>query len=303
MIIGKMAMGGSVYADLSEKDFANKIFGANVFTENISEYFDVKKLSSSNDNKVEKFIDDLKADGYYVKKKAYSDFTSVLGVKKKNKMATGGEVNNRSKKEMLNYLNMYFDNYSELRTIAVEEDNILTRKMLNSLDDELLELAYEDAKYEIKADTQYENGGGVLSNEEIIKDIDFEDNTDRKHGRYDFSFTTYDKQGAEILDYDGYIIESPSSSRMNDEIEWGQNTPEDWESAEKILIDAFYEWKNKNNKMANGGGVGFKVGDFVKKKGSNLKVKVIEVGNDWRSGYDTITIYNDVTNDKTTLVD
>jgi hypothetical protein len=98
-------------------------------------------------------------------------------------------------------------------------------------------------------------GGGVLSNEEIIKDIDFEDNTDRKHGRYDFSFTTYDKQGAEILDYDGYIIESPSSSRMNDEIEWGQNTPEDWESAEKILIDAFYEWKNKNNKMAKGGSI------------------------------------------------
>jgi hypothetical protein len=100
---------------------------------------------------------------------------------------------------------------------------------------------------------EYENGGGVLSNEEIIKDIDFEDNTDRKHGRYDFSFTTYDKQGAEILDYDGYIIESPSSSRMNDEIEWGQNTPEDWESAEKILIDAFYEWKNK--KYEKGGSI------------------------------------------------
>ena len=79
-----MAKGGSIYADLSEKEFANKIFGANVFTENISEYFDVKKLSSSNDNKVEKFISDLKADGYYVKKNAYSDFTSVIGVKKKH---------------------------------------------------------------------------------------------------------------------------------------------------------------------------------------------------------------------------
>jgi hypothetical protein len=62
---------------------------------------------------------------------------------------------------MLDYLNMYFDNYSELRTIAIEEDNILTRKMLNSLDNEELEMAYDDAKYEIKADTQFDNGGGV----------------------------------------------------------------------------------------------------------------------------------------------
>jgi hypothetical protein len=85
-------------------------------------------------------------------------------------MAKGGEVNNPSKKEMLNYLNMYFDNYSELRTIAVEEDNILTRKMLNSLDDELLELAYEDAKYEIKADTQYADGGQV---DDIQKKIEY----------------------------------------------------------------------------------------------------------------------------------
>ena len=56
--------------------------------------------------------------------------------------------------------------------------------------------------------------------------------------------------------------------------------------------------------FATGGRVGkMKVGDVLKKKGSNIKVKVIEVGNDWRSGYDTITIYNDVTNDTITLVD
>jgi hypothetical protein len=96
-------------------------------------------------------------------------------------------------------------------------------------------------------------GGMVLSNNEIIKNIDFDDNTDIKHGRYDFYFQTEDSEGADMLDYDGYIIEAPASSRMNDEIEWGQNTPEDWENAEKILIDAFYEWKN--NKKATGGGV------------------------------------------------
>lgn len=74
-------------------------------------------------------------------------------------MAKGGETTNPSKKQMLDYLNMYFDYYSELRTIAIEEDNILTKKMLPTLDDEQIETAYEDAKYEIKADTEYAKGG------------------------------------------------------------------------------------------------------------------------------------------------
>ena len=42
---------------------------------------------------------------------------------------------------------------------------------------------------------------------------------------------------------------------------------------------------------AKGGGVGLKVsdlkkGDRLKKKGSAIEVDVLEVGNDWRSGYD-----------------
>ncbi len=77
----------------------------------------------------------------------------------KGNYARGGGVGKPSKKEMLDYLNMYFDNYSELRTIAIEEDNILTRRMLNSLDNEELEMAYDDAKYEIKAETQFAKGG------------------------------------------------------------------------------------------------------------------------------------------------
>jgi antirestriction protein len=75
--------------------------------------------------------------------------------------SNGGGVDNPSRQQMLDYLNMYFDYYSELRTIAVEEDNILTRRMLKSLDDEELEMAYEDAQYEIKSDTQYADGGEV----------------------------------------------------------------------------------------------------------------------------------------------
>lgn len=75
--------------------------------------------------------------------------------------ADGGDVKNPTKKQMLDYLNMYFDYYSELRTIAIEEDNILTKKMLPTLDDEQIEMAYEDAKYEIKADTEMADGGAM----------------------------------------------------------------------------------------------------------------------------------------------
>lgn len=96
-------------------------------------------------------------------------------------------------------------------------------------------------------------GGSVLSNSEIITDINFSDNTDIRHGRYDFYFTTKDSEGAEMYDYDGYIIESPKLSRRDDEVEWGQNVPEDWEKAEEILINAFYEWKR--GKYKNGGGI------------------------------------------------
>jgi hypothetical protein len=95
------------------------------------------------------------------------------------------------------------------------------------------------------------DGGGVLSNKEKIVNLEFEDNTDRKLGRYDFSFETIDADGASILDYDGYIIESAAESRMPDNFEWGQNVPEDWENAEKYILDYFYEWKR--GKYADGG--------------------------------------------------
>lgn len=79
---------GGEIASMSEKDFINKYFGANVFTEDVSKYFDIKTISSSNDAKIEKFIEDYKRDGYTIKKKSYSDFKSVMAVKKK--MADGG---------------------------------------------------------------------------------------------------------------------------------------------------------------------------------------------------------------------
>lgn len=88
----KFKEGGSVFADMSEKEFLKEYFGVNTFTSNPSEYFDIKKMSSSSDSKIDAFIDDLKRNGYSIKKKSYSDFTSVMGVKKKSSFKEGGAV-------------------------------------------------------------------------------------------------------------------------------------------------------------------------------------------------------------------
>jgi len=81
--------GGSM-SKLTEEDFLKKYFGASVYTENPSQYFEIKKLSSNNDDKISAFVKELKADGFSVKKRAYSDFTSVMGVKKKVSLELGG---------------------------------------------------------------------------------------------------------------------------------------------------------------------------------------------------------------------
>lgn len=158
-------------------------------------------------------------------------------------------------------------------------------KMFNvTVLDSMILVPNSDNYYSL-ADNGYEMGGMVLSNKEIIKNIDFSDNTDRRLGRYDFSFETEDSEGASILDYDGYIIEAPSSSRMNDEIEWGQNVPEDWENAEKYILDEFYNWKLKRFKT--GGGVDSynldnEINQLYKKSGFinsdfNWKLKLLEM--------------------------
>ena len=75
-----------------------------------------------------------------------------------------------------------------------------------------------------------------MTNETIVT---FEDATDTRLGRYNFSYETH------IMDFDGYIIASPRESRAIDTIEWGINVPIHWEEAESILLNKFYEWKNE----------------------------------------------------------
>lgn len=116
----------------------------------------------------------------------------------------------------------------------------------------LNKMGIENPKEKWKNNT-YDKGGKVLSNKEIIGEIDFDDNTDIRHGYYTFSFETTDAEGADMFDYSGSIQEAPANSRRDDEVEWDLNTPEDWETAEEYVIQKFYEWKNK--KYENGGSV------------------------------------------------
>jgi len=158
------------------------------------------------------------------------------------KFAGGGGVDNPSKKEMLDYLNMYFDYYSELRTIAIEKDNILTRRMLNSLDNEELQMAYEDAKYEIKADTQFNNGGGVkkmMKYDTLVHYVT--SNLDKGEKEY-LGINAFSKEDAEKKAKIMFIQED--ADRYDATIEYVSV----WERGEA--------YKKGGSMYANGGGVG-----------------------------------------------
>jgi len=164
-------------------------------------------------------------------------------------LANGGGVGNPSKKEMLDYLNMYFDNYSELRTIVIEEDNILTRKMLNKLDNEELQMAYDDAKYEIKAETQFANGGAV-----------------DMYSKFDIN-----KSGtlsATINDKNYEVIYRDDISGMYDLFENGKKI----KSSKSIrdLMQFPKEYKD------GGAVVSFKIGEFYVGKNKNIKYKFLK---------------------------
>ena len=117
----------------------------------------------------------------------------------------------------------------------------------------------------------YKDGGGVsgekkANNKESILVAEYLDRLEDYHGE----------------DVSWYIENNSDSATLRDEL---INLGDD-----EFIQQAKFE-----------GGGEIKSGDFVKKKGSNLELKVVEVGNDWRSGKDFIKIYNDVTNQTKTL--
>jgi ribosomal protein L20/predicted transcriptional regulator len=158
---GAFANGGSI-GDLTEQEFLKKYFGVNVFAENPSQYFEIKKMSSDDDAKVSAFVKELKADGFTVKKRAYSDFTSVMGVKKKVSFADGG----------------YFDKLEEVKFVFNVGEKIKIPQMgskgkLEFLDAEIIEQYPAEQNdgtyypfYYVKG--MWENAGKMLYDEEKL---------------------------------------------------------------------------------------------------------------------------------------
>ena len=93
----------------------------------------------------------------------------------------------------------------------------------------------------------------ILNNSEKIINLEFEDQTDISNNKYSFSFETVDSEGAPILDYSGTIKMSSKYERNPDDIDWDLNVPEDWDDAEKYILDEFYKWlrRNKTNESNN----------------------------------------------------
>jgi len=159
--VKKHSTGGSVYSDMTEKEFLAKYFGANVYTENPSEYFDIKKLSSSNDSKVETFISELKRDGYSIKKKSFSDFTSVMGVKKKDSFANGGGIEFKKGKGRGVVKEVYFkDGFRPSFYVSYDDDENDIKKGLKSW------CKIHNYNYDDIVKVKYADGGGVGINKE-----------------------------------------------------------------------------------------------------------------------------------------
>src|ERR1035437_380317 len=81
--------GGSV-SDMTEKDFLDRYFGANVYSKEIVDRFEIKSKSIGDDDKAKAYVEELQKEGFTVKKKSYSDFTAIKGVKVKHSLAKGG---------------------------------------------------------------------------------------------------------------------------------------------------------------------------------------------------------------------
>jgi len=145
----KYGDGGSVFANMSEKEFLKEYFGVNTFTSNPSEFFDIKSMSSSNDSKIDAFIDDLKKNGYSIKKKSYSDFTSVMGVKKKSSYADGGGVE-------WNYWKIEKNDETIYERTNVASPNIPNAKKISK------------EEYDANVNKKFADGGGVEGHKHVL---------------------------------------------------------------------------------------------------------------------------------------
>lgn len=71
------------YLEMTDKQALDFAFSANTFPSIFIDLFDVKSKSSSNENKMLEFINELKKDGFLIKKKRNSDFIYITAIKRK----------------------------------------------------------------------------------------------------------------------------------------------------------------------------------------------------------------------------
>jgi hypothetical protein len=157
-----------------------------------------------------------------------------------------------------------------------------------------------------EAELEYEAGGGVAG---ILKLYQKDTFSDKDSELIDEAIENGDIDTSDIKeDCMGYIydrLEKEFGDKYSSEEIWeytdenlsnGLTHKENYKNLVEYLKDNEYEAGGGIDEYAygefeSGGGVGLKVsdlkkGDRLKKKGSALEVYVLEVGTDWRSGYD-----------------
>ena len=69
---------------ITEREVLESFFGSSAYPKEITDAFEIKKRSIGDESKAKEFLSELKTGGFTVKKKSYSDFVSIMGVKRKS---------------------------------------------------------------------------------------------------------------------------------------------------------------------------------------------------------------------------
>lgn len=65
------------------KNVMERVFGANVFSSEITDKYEIKQRSIRNEEEAKTYLKDLKANGYYTRKKSFNEFVYICGIKPK----------------------------------------------------------------------------------------------------------------------------------------------------------------------------------------------------------------------------
>ncbi len=85
--VEKYENGGEIDKMTPREVLEKFVFGANVFRKEVTDRYEIEGKSIRNDAEAKAYYEDLKKRGFTVKKKSYSDFTAIKGVKRKPAVA------------------------------------------------------------------------------------------------------------------------------------------------------------------------------------------------------------------------